>query len=1718
MRRLAWTLLCSLALLSVAIGQDAEGQPAHLQEQAAGEVWHTHEPAPGAAAGEPRQWKACADGTCSGGDAAELAHHYDAGDAAYTAGVPDPHNTEASNLGGAYEPAAAAETYAEEVIDAAAYGSVEEYVEAGEELDAASFVAVEEQVYYPDPEELQLYEQELQQAEQQQQYQQYYADAAADISGSYEAAADEGYSSGPEEVFYPDPEELRMYELQQLQAEQRLEEQHYQQQDSYASYEQYEQQQQQDPYAHYEQQQEDAYVTPPYDQQQEAEYPYALDNQQPGEASYEATYVAGEEQVFQPDPDELRMYEQEQRQLEQQQRQQQQQGGVHDHAAESASAHEVEAGYAGGAEAWHAEPGAAYADGAPAGGAAYDASVQEALRAEAAAEQQRLVEEQQMRDLYLQQEHQYGQAYDQHQEPHHDQAQQHHQEVAAEQPVQQQQLFEGHVQEAGAEGYFAEPQSQNWVNEGQHQEQNYEQNHEQHQEQYQQQYQQQDAGYQADDAVPQTQQWSVESQHEHEQQPSGQVVEEHGSWGAAGGVAAGEVQQHVQQHQQQTPHADSEPVQVDGHPHDHARQIHQMLQQEQELAQAQEQAQQEQGQQEQQPAHATDVEASALVDHASGAGHSTTDASAGDAAAVADAGSTEVAVDSGSGDQPQQAPAPATHTRLEIGINSPLGDLQADDVQKMVKTAQKLLYAEPSARNMREGLARLHEVDALVQKALHSKPVTRAPWPAPPPPRPAGGEGAVAEAPIPLPTRQPRSLGNEVATNRINGLFRAATATFQLAALRDAGLLPQAPQQEADLTPAAEGSEQQEDKAGTGTAESAAEQGAGPGASAGPSSRTGLAPRDPLATMVGLHQAAQAGSLEALMALADRHSQGVGAPASCPRGMHFAKVAAVYLLAEVEKEQRYAAPLMPVSLRDRHADGGYVAAEDAENGADVISLEEDMAMRGNPDAQRRMAYRRLVGRGMEADPEGAFHDFQAAAAQGDPYAIFNIGYMYLRGLFLPQNYTAAKEQFEQAAAKGLSSAYNGLGVLAWNGQGMPANLTAAREAFERGAALNNSDALYNLATMHYHGAGTPVNQSLAIEYFKRAYEHGHWRAPYMLALAHEAGAGVEPNCTAALKYMRAFFTDRSAWGDQLTAAVKLLDKGDTWGALVSYVLVAEQGSTTGAANAAWLLRRRAGYNGADADMLAARFFHRAARQGHSPSMVELGHMILAAAPPWTPPPPPPPPPPPAEEPKEPAKEESAKEEQPRAEQSPAEGGEQKRAEATEAASAAGSETQASASVQEAASGQAAGDTATAATQQDAAGTASATDSAASSSSAGSSTTEAEAVATSDIGSVTGSGAAAADGAAASGTAVEGAAAAASADGSGAAAEGAAAAGAAANDAAAGAAAGATATASPPPQPNTAEADLNNITVVNGTSRVPKNMYDPPPPPPLVAPGPLPTGRVVLGVTTADEAVAWYRAAAAAGDAEGLFYLGWATYHGLGTTENATFARLLWLRSFEVAGIRSNRAMAPLLALAGMRLDGWLAPVLGPHATARLYNSLERSHAAALAWARGSPLVAKLGGAASRAVEALQKLLLAAPEPGAGGSAGAGGEGETSGAGDDVEGGGGGGGRAGRQAESGIVALWGRFLDGVGANAKYAWRRVKRGEVAELAADVSDVARRWLGAGDSGSGSGEGGGSEGGAPPLTPGLLANENALMAAMTVALVVVLVVRRRRLAGRTA
>ncbi|GIL89216.1 hypothetical protein Vretifemale_17068 [Volvox reticuliferus] len=866
----------------------------------------------------------------------------------------------------------------------------------------------------------------------------------------------------------------------------------------------------------------------------------------------------------------------------------------------------------------------------------------------------------------------------------------------------------------------------------------------------------------------------------------------------------------------------------------------------------------------------------------------------------------------------------AAQAAAEAASLHPLRGMKRADVETKLLEAQVLIYANTSCRNMTAGLVKLRELHELVEAALPSSPMVRARLPPPPAAddnnsSSAGNQTTTTNSSNSSNAEPPRPLVLEVAESRHAGLHAAAAATFQLAALQASGVMP-----------------------------------------------PDVLPYDPMSAALALHQAARAGSLEALMSLADRYTQGISTPASCSRGLQFGKLAAMYLVADVEKEQRYAPSLAPVSLRERFADGGYVAAEDAENGQHVINLEEDMAFRGNADAIRRMAYRRLVGRGMEADPEGAFHDFQIAAAQGDPYAIFNIGYMYLRGLYVAQNFSAAKEQFEKAAQKGLPSAHNGLGVLAWNGQGMAPNLTAARESFERGALLNNSDSVYNLATMHFHGAGTPVNQTLAMDLFKRALELGHWRAPYMLALAYEVGAGAEANCSRAMQYLRLLFADRSTWGKQLTAAVRLLDSGDARGALLTYITVAEQGSSAAAANAAWLLRRRVGYSGADADRLAAKYFQRAAKQGHTSSMVELAHMILEAAirtaalAPAT-----------AGEPAnitapveatgragtERSEEESVgggpKEAVPLSKVAPssdAEGNSSGAAADMRASTETvdGANTTAATVVGEALQGVGDGRAATREVSNDVA----AIIGGPSANSEPSADTTTGDTATTPAGAGNGDGSngegrvavtaqsAAVDTSSANSSAASSANSSAASGANSSAASGANSSAASSANSSAASGANSSAASGANSSANSSDAASSNATDLFTLPPL-KSSTKRPPPPPLVLPAALPTHRVVLGVSKAADAVAWYRAAAATGDPEGLFYLGWVYYHGVGVAENATFAKMLWMRSLEASGIRSTRALAPLLALAGMRIDGWLAPLVGPHALARGIAQLQR---------------------------------------------------------------------------------------------------------------------------------------------------------------------------------
>ena len=92
------------------------------------------------------------------------------------------------------------------------------------------------------------------------------------------------------------------------------------------------------------------------------------------------------------------------------------------------------------------------------------------------------------------------------------------------------------------------------------------------------------------------------------------------------------------------------------------------------------------------------------------------------------------------------------------------------------------------------------------------------------------------------------------------------------------------------------------------------------------------------------------------------------------------------------------------------------------------------------------------------------------------------------------------------------------------------------------------------------------------------------------------------------------------WNEIITNATQSYLDGDEWGALAQYIIAAEQGSETAAANAAWMLRRGPSGRGvgfpADGGRrlrLAFRMFERAARGGAcSGCAVELGNMLYDA--------------------------------------------------------------------------------------------------------------------------------------------------------------------------------------------------------------------------------------------------------------------------------------------------------------------------------------------------------------------------------------------------------------------------------------------------------------------------------------------------------------------------
>ena len=213
----------------------------------------------------------------------------------------------------------------------------------------------------------------------------------------------------------------------------------------------------------------------------------------------------------------------------------------------------------------------------------------------------------------------------------------------------------------------------------------------------------------------------------------------------------------------------------------------------------------------------------------------------------------------------------------------------------------------------------------------------------------------------------------------------------------------------------------------------------------------------------------------------------------------------------------------------------------------------------------------------DADDFGhAYSLFQKAAERGNNTAQTCLAIMIINGNGVPHDPKTGITLLEMLANSRVAEAESVLGELYYCGQYLPLDEIKARSLFEKAAQIKDPDALFFLGQIYGHGEGVAVDTQKALTYLDEAHKAGH-----PTALLHQASLTI--------------FEDIQE--DKIRESLSIL------------LHEAEEGS----AIAAYLLYEHydKGTHFVPQDKLCAlRWLERAAAQGHTRALFELGHLYL----------------------------------------------------------------------------------------------------------------------------------------------------------------------------------------------------------------------------------------------------------------------------------------------------------------------------------------------------------------------------------------------------------------------------------------------------------------------------------------------------------------------------
>ncbi len=203
---------------------------------------------------------------------------------------------------------------------------------------------------------------------------------------------------------------------------------------------------------------------------------------------------------------------------------------------------------------------------------------------------------------------------------------------------------------------------------------------------------------------------------------------------------------------------------------------------------------------------------------------------------------------------------------------------------------------------------------------------------------------------------------------------------------------------------------------------------------------------------------------------------------------------------------------------------GVAAAQQTNSASSATSSEtfaelKVRAEKGNANAQGKIGYYYIIGKGVPVNQGEAAKWFRKAAEQGIILAQYNLALIYDKGEGMT-NYVEAAKWFRKAAEQGDAEAQADLGLYYLIGKGVDKDSCEGAKWLRKAADQDVIRAVGNLGTCYANGDGVETNYAEAAKWFRKGAEQGDIYAQFNLARLYYEGTGVVKNYIEAVKWFR----------------------------------------------------------------------------------------------------------------------------------------------------------------------------------------------------------------------------------------------------------------------------------------------------------------------------------------------------------------------------------------------------------------------------------------------------------------------------------------------------------------------------------------------------------------------------------------------------------------------